>query len=64
MIQRAHEAIGAPAFSVAEQAGRGLDYEQAIARARAWLVSAPSQQRYAVTLAGRRFHAVGCAAHG
>ncbi|MGZ5126599.1 MAG: ATP-binding protein, partial [Burkholderiales bacterium] len=39
MIQRAHGAIGAPAFSVAEQAGRGLDYEQAITLARAWLVS-------------------------
>jgi non-specific serine/threonine protein kinase len=39
MLERAHAAIGAPAFAVAEQAGRALDYEQAITRARAWLVS-------------------------
>jgi hypothetical protein len=39
MIQRAHAAIGVPAFAAAEHAGGALDYEQAIARAREWLTS-------------------------
>jgi len=45
MVPRVYAAIGAPTFAVAEQAGRALGYEEAIALSRSWLVSeAPARE--------------------
>jgi tetratricopeptide (TPR) repeat protein len=38
-IERAWAAIGEPAFAAGEQAGRELDYQEAITRARDWVAS-------------------------
>jgi non-specific serine/threonine protein kinase len=38
-IERAWAAISEPAFAAGEQSGRGLDYEEAITRAREWVAS-------------------------
>jgi hypothetical protein len=37
LLAKARDALGAPAFSAAEAAGRALPYEDAIAAVRAWL---------------------------
>jgi hypothetical protein len=37
VIARTRGALGDPAFTAAESAGRSLSYEEAIAQARAWL---------------------------
>jgi hypothetical protein len=39
MMQRARDALGSTAFAAAEATGRAVGYDEAIAKARAWLKS-------------------------
>jgi hypothetical protein len=41
LIARARGALGDAAFTAAESAGRSLSYDEAIAKARAWLDKVP-----------------------